>query len=126
MDHDASVGQRVAFAVSTGCQQDGSHARRLPDAVGVHVAREILHGVVNREAGGNAAARGIDVQMDVFLRVGHLEEQELRDDDIGNGVVHRGAKENDAVNEQAGIDVPRPLTATGLLNYNRNEKILHV
>jgi len=63
--------------------------------------------------------------MDVLLGVGHLQKQKLRDDDAGNRVIHRRAEKNDAVHEQAGINVPRPLAAARLLNHNWNEKILH-
>jgi hypothetical protein len=63
--------------------------------------------------------------MDVLLCVGHLQEQKLRDDDVGNVVIHRRAEENDAVHEQAGINIPRPFAASGLLHHNWNEKILH-
>src|ERR1039457_7329944 len=64
--------------------------------------------------------------MDVLLRVGHLQKQKLRDDDAGNCVVHRRAEENDAVHEQAGINIPRPLAASGLLDHDGNQKILGV
>jgi hypothetical protein len=63
--------------------------------------------------------------VNVLLRVGHLEKQELRDDDVGNVVIHRRAEKNNAVNEQARVNVPRPLAAARLLNHNRNQKILH-
>jgi hypothetical protein len=64
--------------------------------------------------------------MNVLLGIGHLKKQKLRDDNVGNIVVHRRPQENNAVNEQAGINVPRPLSAASLLDYNWNEKILHV
>ena len=32
----------------------------------------------------------------------------------------------DVVNEQARVDVPRPFTATGLFDHNRNQEILHI
>src|ERR1035438_2116970 len=64
--------------------------------------------------------------MDVLLGVGHLQEQKLRDDDVGNVVIHRGAEEKDAVHEQTGINVPRPLTAPGLLDHDWNQKIFGV
>src|SRR5207247_2528423 len=38
MNHDARVGQRVAFALGAGGQQHGTHAGRLADAIGVHIA----------------------------------------------------------------------------------------
>jgi hypothetical protein len=62
--------------------------------------------------------------MDVLLGIGHLEEQQLGDDDVGDHVVHRRAEEDDAVHQQAGIDVvaafsrgrsARPRTGRGIL-----------
>src|SRR3954468_17884020 len=32
VDHDARVGQRIALAVVSGCQEERAHARRLADA----------------------------------------------------------------------------------------------
>src|ERR1035441_28558 len=104
----------------------GRHARGLPDGVGVHVAGEILHRVVNRQTGRDAAAGRIDVKMDVLLRVGHLQKQKLRDDDVGNVVIHRRAEKNDAVHEQARVNVPRPLAAARLLDHDWNQKIFGV
>src|SRR3546814_4765936 len=46
-----------------------------------------LHGVVDRHAGGDDAAGRVDVQADVLLGVPGLEEQHLRDDDVGDVVV---------------------------------------
>ncbi len=61
-------------------KQHRAHARGHADAVGVHVAREELHRVVDREAGRDRAAGAVDVEMNVLLRVVHLQEQQLRDD----------------------------------------------
>ena len=68
VDHDVRVRQRIAFALGAAAQQHRAHAGRLADAIGVHVAGQELHGVVNRQPGGDAAAGRIDVEMDVLLR----------------------------------------------------------
>ena len=67
VDHDVGIRQREPLAFGAGAQQHRAHARRLADAVGVHVAGEILHRVVNRQAGGDAAAGGVDVDVDVLF-----------------------------------------------------------
>ena len=61
MDHDAGVGQGVALALGAGGQQDSAHARRLADAVGRHVARHVLHRVVDAQPGRDGAAGRINV-----------------------------------------------------------------
>jgi hypothetical protein len=63
--------------------------------------------------------------MDVLFRIGHLQEQKLRDDDVRDHVIHRRAEEKNAVNEQARINIPTALAATGLFNHNWNQKIFH-
>ena len=125
MDENARVRQGVTFALRARREQDCGHAGRLADAIGVHVAGEILHRVVNRQPGRDAAAGRIDVEVNVLFRIGHLEKEQLRDDDVGDHVIHRRAEEKDAVNEQARIDVPAALAAAGLFNHNGNQKILH-
>src|SRR3546814_4457348 len=53
-----------------------------------------LHGVVDRHAGGDDAAGRVDVQADVLLGVLGLEEQHLRDDDVGDVVVDAADQED--------------------------------
>src|SRR5450432_4014553 len=64
--------------------------------------------------------------MDVLFRIGHLQEQKLRDDDVGNHIIHRRAEKKDAVNQQPRINIPTALTAARLLNHDRNQKIFCV
>jgi len=66
-----------------------------------------------------------DIQMDVLLRVGHLQEQKLGDEDVRDVVVHRRADKNNPVNEQPRINIPTPFAAPGLLHDDRNVIILH-
>jgi hypothetical protein len=70
---------RAWLALGAGGEQHGAHAGRLADAVRVHVAGQELHRVVHRQPGGDAAARRVDVQVNVLFRVLHLQKQQLRD-----------------------------------------------
>ena len=97
-------------------QQEASHARRHAHAGGVHRRAEELHRVVNREACRDAAAGRVHVQVDVALRVVGIQEEQLRDDDVGDIVVHWGPQEHDAVHEEAGEDVVGALAAAGALD----------
>src|SRR5205809_2435362 len=79
VDHDARVGQAEALVGVAGGEEQRAHARRLPDAKRADVGLDELHGVVDREAGRDRAARRVDVEEDVLVRVLGLEEQELGD-----------------------------------------------
>ena len=89
VDHDARVRQGVALALGAGGQQHRAHAGRLADAVGGHVAGDVLHRVVNAQARRHRAAGRVDVQVDVGLGVVELQEQHLRHDQVGAAVVDR-------------------------------------
>ena len=60
----------------------GRHA----DAGGGDVALDILHGIVDRHAGGDRSARAVDIKADVLVRVLPFEIQQLRDHHAGGGV----------------------------------------
>ena len=63
----------------------------------------------------------VDVERDVLAGVLRLEVDELGDDEVGDRVVDRGAEEHDAVGEQPGVDVVRPLAAVGGLDDGGDE-----
>ena len=63
--------------------------------------------------------------MNVLFRIGHLEEKQLRDDQVGNHVIHRRAQENDPIHQQARVDVIPPFATASLLNYHWHQKVLH-
>ncbi len=121
VDEHAGVGQRVALAGRAGGEEDGRRRRGLPDADRRHVRRDVLHRVVDAEQGVHVAARRVDVEGDVLARRLRLEVEELGDDQVGAGVVDRRAEEDDAVGEQPGVDVVRPLTAVGRLDDGGDE-----
>lgn len=60
VDHDAGVGQRLALALSSGAEEEGTHGGSSAKAHGRNVARNVLHGVVDGHAGGDGAAGGVD------------------------------------------------------------------
>ena len=121
MNHDVGIGQRETFAFGSGAKQHRAHARGHAQAIGGHVAREKLHRVVNRQARRDRAARRIDVDVDVLLAVFHLQKEQLRDDQVRDVIVDRRADKNDAVLEQARINIVAALAAAGLLDHHRNE-----
>jgi hypothetical protein len=61
--------------------------------------------------------------LDVALRVLVVEEEELGNDCIGDLVVNGGAEEDDAVAQQAGIDVVYALAAVAALDHIRDHAL---
>ena len=125
VDHHARMRQAVALAGRAAREQDRAHAGRLADADGAHVGPDELHGVVDREPGAHDPARGIDVDRDVLLRVLGLQEEHLRDHDVGHVIVDRADDEDQALLEEARIDVISPLAAGGLLDDDRDQVQVH-
>ncbi len=68
-------------------------------------------------------ARRVDVEVDVLVRVLRLEEEQLGDDQVGDVSSIGVAEEDDAVLEQAGVDVVGPLAAAGLLDDDGNQHV---
>ena len=121
VNHDVGIRQREPLAFRSGAKQHRAHARRHAEAVGRHVAGQELHRVVDRQTRRDRAAGRVDVDVDVLLAVLHLEEEQLRDDQVRDVIVDRRADENDPVLQQARINVVAPLAAAGLFDHHRNE-----
>ncbi|MNX99928.1 hypothetical protein D3C86_1324050 [compost metagenome] len=62
--------------------------------------------------------------MNVLIRILGSQEEHLCDDGIGYHVINLRSEENDAVLQQAGIDVISALAAVALFYYHRD--ITHV
>src|SRR5262249_25546016 len=89
------------------------------------VGLDVLHGVVDREAGGDGPARRVDVEEDVLLRVFGLEEEQLRDDEVRDFVVDAAAEDDDPIPEEPRVDVVGSLTATRLLDDDWDQVGVH-
>ena len=121
VDHDLRVGQRPALAPGARRQQERAHRRRQADADGRYLALDVLHRIVDRKAGRHGAAGAVNIEEDVLVRVVPLEEEHLRDDEVGRVVIDLAAEEDDAVLQQARIDIVRPLAAVGLFHDHRDQ-----
>ncbi len=97
VNHDVGIRQGEAFAFRPRREQDRAHAGRHPQTIGGHVTGQKLHRVVNCQARRDGAAWRVDVKVDVFFPVFHLEEQKLRDDQIGDVIVDLRPDKNDPV-----------------------------
>ena len=67
--HDPRVRQGVALALGAGAQQELAHRGRQAHADGGDVVGDVVHRVVDRHAGVDRAAGGVDVEEDVGLGV---------------------------------------------------------
>ena len=112
VNHDVRIRQRETFAFRSRAKQNRRHARRHSETISRHVTSEKLHRVVNRESRRHRATRRVDVNIDVLLRVFHLQEEQLRDDQICDVIIDRRADKNDPVLEQPRIDIVAPLAAS--------------
>src|SRR5215218_2889010 len=121
VDQDAGMGQAEPLARGAGGQQHGRGRGGLAHAGGGHVRLDVLHGVVDGQQRRYRPAGRVDVQLDVLVRVLGLQVQQLGHDQVGHGVVDRGAEEDDPLVEQARVDVEGPLAAIGLLDDDRDQ-----
>src|SRR5437016_603492 len=69
-------------------QEHRAHAGGLADAVGGDITGDVLHRVVDAQSRRDGAARAVDVQMDIRLRLIELQIQHLGDDQARAVVVH--------------------------------------
>jgi len=106
----------MTLAARASGEEYRAHAGGLADANGAHVGFHELHGVVDRKTRAHHSAWRIYVERDVLLGILGLEEQHLCDHDVCHIVIDRADDEDDALLEEARIDVIRPLATRGLLD----------
>ena len=68
------------------------------------------------QARRDGAARRVDVKRDILVGIGAFEVQQLGHHGVGHVIVDRLAQKDDAVVEQAGVDVVAALAARRLLD----------
>jgi hypothetical protein len=99
-----------------GRQQDGRNRGGLADADGLHVGLDELHRVVDGKPGRNRPTWAVQVELDVLVGVLGLQEQHLRDGQVGHRVINRRADEDDVVLQEARKNVVGALAPIGLLD----------
>src|SRR5690606_34920663 len=124
VDHDPRIGQRHAHARLTRGEEEAAHRRRLADAHGADLRLDVLHGVVDRHAGGHHASGRVDVHRDV-LAVLAFEEQQLSDNQRGHLVLDLAGDEHDPLAQQAAEDVEAALAAAGAFDHYGHERAGH-
>jgi hypothetical protein len=103
--HDPRVRQAEASPRRPAAEQQAAHRRCLPEADGRDGALDVLHGVVDGEPGGDAAAGRVDVQVDRLLGVLGLEEEELGDDRGRGDFFDFAVEADDALFQEPAEDV---------------------
>ena len=106
----------MTLALGAGGQQEGAHAGGKADAQRGHVGLDELHGVEDAQTRRDGAAGGIDVEMDVLVRVLAFQIQHLGHGQVGGLVHHRAHQEHHALTQQARVDVVGTLAPTALLD----------
>ena len=94
------VRQRVALAGRAGREQELPHAGGQSHGQGADVVGDQPHRVVDGQPGRDRAARRVDVEADVALRVLGGEQQQLGAQPVGDRVVHLLAEHDDALVQQ--------------------------
>ena len=77
----------------------------------------MVHGVVDREPGVDAAPGRVDVEEDVPLGVIGVQEEHLCDDDVGDLVVDGASEKHDPVHEKPAEDVVTAFPPACPLDY---------
>ena len=121
MDHDLGIRERKALAFFTCREEYCRHRCRHADAGRRDIRLNVVHGVENGESGRHMAAGGVDIEGDILFRVLRGKEEHLGDDEIGDVTVDWAAEENDALFEQARINVVGSLTERGLFDNHGDQ-----
>ncbi|MPM27315.1 hypothetical protein SDC9_73825 [bioreactor metagenome] len=104
---DPAVRQGVALAAAAGAEQELSHRGGHAHGHRGDVVRDPLHGVVDRHACGHRAARGVDVEVDVLLRVLGVQQEHLGADRVRVLVLDLRTQEDDPVRQEGLVDIVR-------------------
>src|SRR5579862_5776893 len=126
VNEDLGVRQGRPLSLCARREKQRAHRHGDADARGRHLAADELHRVVDGEAGVHRAARRVDVELDVLVRVLGLEMDHLRDGEVRDHVVDRRAEKDDALVQQARVDVEEALAARGLLDDGWDDQVRRV
>ncbi len=124
VDHDLGVLECEALLGSTTHENHGSSGGSHTKTNRRHVRLHVLHGVVHRERGGDLSTGRVHIERDVLLGIFLFQEEQLRDNGVGDIIVDRRTEEDDALFEEAGINVVHALAELCFFNDSRDQRIL--
>src|SRR5699024_10419410 len=87
VNHNFGVGQSHALALGACSKQEGAHGGCHANADGSHVTLNVLHGVVDGHAVGDAAAGAVDIELNILVRVLGFQIEKLGNDQGRGGGV---------------------------------------
>src|SRR5699024_700325 len=125
VDHNFAVGQGKALAFRARGQQKGAHAGGHPQANGGNITLDILHGIINSHTIGNHAARAVNIQRDVLLRILSFQVEQLCHNYSGGSAVYFFIEKDNAVIQKPGENVVGPFPAACLFDYIGNQAHFH-
>jgi len=112
VDHDARVRQaRKRLPLAPAHSSSAPIEAALPMQIVEMAGFTYCNRVVDGHAGGDGAAGRVDVEVDVLVGVLRLEEEHLRDDEVGELVLDERRQEDDPFLEQTREDVEGALAA---------------
>src|SRR5262249_37704988 len=79
VNHDPGVLQDIPLAGRSAGKEDSTHASGLANADGGHIGLNNLHSVVDSQPSTNRATGAVNVEIDIFIRVFLLQEEQLGD-----------------------------------------------
>ncbi len=123
VNHDFGVRQRETLVLVPSHQQERAHRRGHTDANSRDRRLHEHHRVVHRQTSGYRAARGVDVDANVFVRVHAFQKQELRANRSRHHVVYHAGNENNPLHQHPRVNVVDFFTAVGLLNHVRDWRV---
>lgn len=123
VDHHFGVRQREALTLLAAAQQNGAHRGGHTDAHRGNLRLDVVHRVQNGEASGDVAAGGVDIERDVFVGVFGSEKEELRNDEIRDITIDGAAQKDDALLEEAAIDIVGAFAERRFFDDHRDEHI---
>ena len=126
VNHHERVGQAEALTRSTARKQDSGHGSSHAHANSGDLRLDEVHGVEDSQTGRDLAARRIDVDRDVLLGILALQVKQLGNHQVGRNGVDLFTQKDDAIVQQARIDVVAALTARRLLDNVGHERRLNV
>src|SRR5690348_15690268 len=118
---DGGARQREPLALRAGHKDDGAEARRTADADCGDARLHVLQLVGYGEARRHRSAWGVDVDLDLLLRVVRGQVHELGDHQVGHDIVDGPADQDDAVLQQSRVDVKGPLAVAALVLDDRRD-----
>ena len=105
VDHYPGGGEGEALALGAGGQDEGSHRGGEAEVDGHDLGLDVLHAVVDGQAGDDGTAGAVDVEVDGLVAVLGIEVEHDADDLVGQLVVDLGSDEDDALAVEAVVDV---------------------